>query len=247
MTVIQHTLGSISVVIPAYNAAACIDATLRDAGDWLASAELPHELIVVDDGSTDDTALIVEQRHPGVQLLRNNENRGKGHAVRRGMLAARHDWALFMDADHSTHISHLERFAAHAAEADVLIGSRNLPDSRIVRPQPLLRQFLGRRLPGLVRLAALPGVSDSQCGFKLFRREAARVIFTRQRVNGFIFDVEVLLLARRLGYRVLELPVNWDNPPESTLRLARDPLRMLGDLASAVWRIRAGGYWRKGP
>jgi dolichyl-phosphate beta-glucosyltransferase len=241
MPTLHDSLKSLSVVIPACNAARCIESTLCAAAAWLNASGLSHEIILVDDGSTDDTALIVERRHPAVHLLRNGENRGKGHAVRRGMLAARHEWALFMDADHSTHISHLEQFAACAAKADVLIASRNLPESRIIRPQPALRQFLGRRLPALVRLTALPGIRDSQCGFKLFRRECARDLFSRQRVDGFMFDVEVLLLARRLGHRILELPVSWDNPPESTLRLASDPWRMLADLASVVWRLRLCG------
>jgi len=230
---------SLSVIIPAYNAASHIASTLAEVRAWLAAQRIPHELIVVDDGSRDDTATIAAASCPEALLLRNAENRGKGYAVRRGMLASERAWSLFMDVDHSTHIRHLERFAEHAASADVIIGSRRLEASRIVRPQHRLRQALGRTLPYIVRAFVLRDLTDTQCGFKLFRRAAVDAIFPRQQVERFVFDVEVLLLARRAGLRVVEAPVDWDNPTDSTLRIGTDSLRMLLDLGRTSWRLRS--------
>lgn len=242
MTELSATISSLSVVIPAYNAAAHLWATLQSVSDWLAGQRVPNEILVVDDGSQDDTAAIAAAA-PGVRVLASVLNRGKGFAVRRGMLAARHEWVLFMDADHSTRIEELERFGtAIRGGADVVIASRRVRGARIVRPQPRIRQALGRTFPYLVRLLALPAIRDSQCGFKLFRRDAAQAIFSRTRVERFAFDVEVLLLAQRLGYRVAELPIAWDNPTASTLRVGADSARMLWDLIGVTARLR----WRRG-
>lgn len=240
---------SISVVIPAYNAARSAEGTIRAVAGYLASAQLPHEILVVDDGSTDGTPGLIERlaREPALapvlKLLRLRENQGKGAAVRRGMLDARMAWALFMDVDHSTTIDHIERFAEAAAGPErpaVIIASRRLGDSRIVRPQHRMRQMLGRTFPYLVRALALPEISDTQCGFKAFREDARRAIFPRQRVERFAFDVELLLLARALEFPIAEVPANWDNPTNSTVRIHRDTFQMLGDLLKMSWRLRAG-------
>ncbi|MCK6485708.1 MAG: glycosyltransferase family 2 protein [Phycisphaerae bacterium] len=231
---------SLSVIIPAYNAARCVADTLDAVQAWLAAHELANEVIVVDDGSADRTAEIVEQRGRGVRLLRNGVNRGKGYSVRAGMLASTGAWALFLDVDHSTHIRHLERFVEPAAGADVLIGSRRVGGARILRRQHRLRQLLGRSFPYLVRALALRDVQDTQCGFKLFRRAAVDAIFPRQRVERFAFDVEVLLLARRMGFRIAEIPVDWDNPTDSTLRISCDTLVMFVDVLRTVCRLRGG-------
>lgn len=238
----KETFKELSVVIPAYNAEACVGDTLDAVQGYLASRELPGEIIVVDDGSTDQTAALVERRGRGVKLLRNPANQGKGYAVRRGMLATQCAWAAFMDVDNSTSIDHLERFALQADGADVLIASRNLEGSRIVRAQPAIRQMSGRTFPYLVRRLVLPNFRDTQCGFKVFRRETVPPIFSRQCCRGFCFDVEVLLIASRLGYRIVELPVDWDNPRPSTIRLWRDPPRMLGELLGIAWRHRPAAY-----
>lgn len=236
----RDALGSVSVIIPACNAERCVADTLDAVQSWLAARDLVHEIIVVDDGSADRTAEIVERRGRGVRLLRNGVNRGKGYSVRVGMLASSHAWAMFLDVDHSTHIRHLERFAERAVDADVLIGSRRVVGARIVRRQHRLRQFLGRSFPYLVRALALRDIQDTQCGFKLFRRAAVDAIFPRQRVERFAFDVEVLLLARRMGFRIVEIPVDWDNPTDSTLRISRDTFVMFADVLRTVWRVRGG-------
>ncbi len=237
-------LGSLSVVIPAFNASATLSATIAHVRAWLASVELPHEIIVVDDGSTDDTARSARSIGPPVRVISYAPNRGKGHAVRTGMLAATREWALFMDADNSTTIDHLERFAAlldSAARPDVVIASRRLSDSRIVRAQHPVRQALGRTFPYLVRAIALPHIADTQCGFKLFSATAARDIFSRMRTERFAFDVEALLLARHLGYRTVEVGVDWDNPTTSTVQIHRDTFRMLWDLMWMTARVRSAG------
>lgn len=237
MTQVRDAFESLSVVIPAYNAAGHVRETLADVRQWLARFGVPHEIIVVDDGSTDNTCALL-RAEPGLHVLENGANRGKGYSVRRGMQASRFGWALFMDVDNSTSIRHLERFAAVADGADVIIASRRLRASRIVRRQHPIRQLLGRSFPYLVRAIAIPDLADTQCGFKLFRRSAVEAIFPRQRVERFAFDVEVLMLARRLGLRIAEVPVDWDNPTASTLRVRIDTIQMMWDLLKTTWRIR---------
>ncbi|MGE3182845.1 MAG: dolichyl-phosphate beta-glucosyltransferase [Phycisphaerae bacterium] len=239
MTAPPYFPEQLSVIVPAYNASATIVATLEDVIDWLQSRRIDFEVVVVDDGSTDDTVARIQRSFPEVRLLVNERNRGKGYSVRRGMLAAQKAWTLFMDADNSTRIHELEKFAAFAREgAAVIIASRRLPASRIVRQQHRFRQALGRTFPIFARLLALPDIHDTQCGFKLFRRDAAQAIFSRQRVDRFAFDVEVLLLAKRLGYTIQEVPISWDNPTTSTLRISRDAPRMLWDLLCSTVRLR---------
>lgn len=237
---LRASFGSISVVVPAYNAERHVVRTLDSIQDWLESQGLPHEVIVVDDGSADGTAVAVERRGRGVRVLRNRRNRGKGHSVRRGMLAATKAWALFTDVDNSTTIDHLARFAPLAATHEVIIASRRAGGALIVRRQHAVRRFLGNTFPALVHAVALPDVHDTQCGFKAFRRDAARAIFSRLRVERFAFDVEALLLARTLGYSIGEVPVRWDNPTASTVRLSTDTVRMLVDLLATTWRMRDG-------
>ncbi|MFO0972539.1 MAG: dolichyl-phosphate beta-glucosyltransferase [Phycisphaerae bacterium] len=234
-------LSSLSVIIPAYNAAPFIAATLADVHDWLARRVGAFELIVVDDGSVDETAAAVRRFGRDVQLMQTVPNRGKGHAVRTGMLASACDWALFMDADNSTRIAELDAIAPRLADADVWIASRRMQNSRIVRRQQPVRQALGRAFPYFVRRLVLPGISDSQCGFKLFSRAAVRAIFPHQQLERFAFDVELLALARRAGLRIAEFPIDWDNPTDSSLRIGRDAARMLADLFGLWWRMYGGG------
>ena len=240
MQTVQTAFPSLSVIIPAYNAETSVLETIADVASWLERVGVPHEIIVVDDGSADRTAQRAEGAD-GVRVIRNDRNRGKGFSVRTGMLAAQHEWRLFMDVDNSTRIVHLERFAEHADEADVLIASRRLQDSRIVRPQARLRQVLGRSFPYLVRAIALPEIRDTQCGFKLFRAPAAVSIFQNLRCERFAFDVETLLLAKHRGDRIREVAVDWDNPTDSTLRIGTDTFQMFFDLL----RITARCRWRR--
>lgn len=237
---LRQVIESLSVVIPAYNAERHIGRTLEAVQAWLPAQAVPHEIIVVDDGSTDGTFEAVARHGEGVRVLRNESNRGKGHSVRRGVLASRNAWVLFTDADNAIGIEHLARFAGSAAEADIVVASRYLPGAVVLKPLGFARKRLGRLFATTVRLLALPGCTDSQCGFKLFRRVAAQRVFSLLRVERFAFDVELLLLARRMGMRVVELPVTCDNPPDSTIRPGIDSLRMGWDLVKTVWRLRRG-------
>lgn len=232
------SLSSLSVVIPAFNAAGCVAQTLAEVRAWLDRHVATNEIIVVDDGSRDDTAARVEAFGQGVRLLRNETNRGKGFSVRRGMLETRHAWALFMDVDHSTRISELERIASQLKEADVWIASRRVPGARIVRRQHRIRQALGRSFPYLVRALVLPDLHDTQCGFKLFSRRATEAIFPRQTIERFAFDVELLVLAREAGLTIREFPVDWNNPTASTLKIHADTIQMFADVLRLAWRHR---------
>lgn len=224
---------SLSIVIPAYNEETRLAATLERISECLARHAPPFaEILVVDDGSRDRTAQVAA-RYPGVRVLRNPGNRGKGYSVRHGILEARGEWTLFTDADLSTPIEELEKLWAAAREgAEVAIGSRALDRTLIGVHQPYLRETSGRVFNLFMRLATGLPFHDTQCGFKLFHSPAARKIFARQLLDGFGFDVEVLFIARRLGYRVAEVPVRWNDVAGTKVSLVRgmkaflDPLRI---------------------
>ena len=247
MTSPLHRFGSVSVVVPAYRAERCIARTLDLIQAYLEGAGIDHEVIVVSDASPDRTAEIVASRGRGVRLLANATNHGKGYSVKRGMLASTKAWAVFTDADNSTSIDHLALFAEHADAADIVIASRLLPQSNIVTPRPLSRRIMGRVFPAIVNTIAPTGVADTQCGFKLFRRSAVEAIFPLQRIEGFAFDVELLLLARRLGLRIAEVPIDWDNPESTTIRASIESLRMLRDVMKAAMRVQSGAALKPAP
>jgi dolichyl-phosphate beta-glucosyltransferase len=232
----------LSIVVPAYNEAKRLPGTLPRMIEYAQGLGETAEIIVVDDGSSDGTAGIaaaIGEACGFVTVLQVDDDRGKGAAVRLGMLAARLGHVLFTDADLSTPIVEAGKLrAALAAGADVAIGSRRLVGSDVQVHQPWLRELAGRTFSGVVSLLLLPGIRDSQCGFKAFRRSAARALFGRQRLDGFGFDAEVLWLARRLGYRVTEVPIVWRDDRRSSVRLVRDSGGMLLDLA----RIRLNGW-----
>ena len=239
---------SLSLIVPAYNEAERLGATLAELGRFAAASPRPVELVLVDDGSSDRTFELLTSfsRSQGTEravVLRHDPNRGKGFAVRRGMLAARGDYLLFSDADLSTPLSEAETLLAAAeAGAEVVIGSRALPGSRIVRSQPLVRTLGGKALNLCIQALAVPGIHDSQCGFKLFSRRAARNIFARATIDRFSFDVEVLYLARKLGYRVEEVPILWADVAGSKVHPLRDGTRLLVELCAIRLRDRRGAY-----
>lgn len=238
-------LAPLSIVVPAFNAAPVLGTTVPAIGRWLAQSGLEYELIIVDDGSKDDTAEVAAKVLAAFgrrgRLLRHEVNQGKGAAVRTGMLASTGAWAIFLDADHSTDISHAERVAsAAAAGADVVIGSRRVKGADVVCTRPKARQWLGDLFPVMTRMISRHGASDSQCGFKALRRWAIVPVFSGLQTKRFAFDIELLLRARRAGANVQEVPVRWDNPSESTLRVARDGPSMLWDTVCATWKLRTG-------
>ena len=241
---------TLTIVIPAYKEASRIGPTLQRISDYVAAQHWKTEIIVVLDGGPVDTAAAVsraQEQYPGITVLNNGVNRGKGYSVRAGMLAACGRNVLFSDADLSTPIEESARLiAALDAGADVAIGSRALTQSRVTVHQPWWRESMGRTFNWFVQRLTVKGIRDTQCGFKCFRRDAARRIFALQRLDRFAFDVEVLWIAQHLGLTVVELPVTWVNSPASTVNPIRDSSRMLIDLV----RIRVnhwGGYYNENP
>jgi dolichyl-phosphate beta-glucosyltransferase len=231
---------SVSIVIPAYNEARRLPPTLAALAEWSAGCAGPVEVWIVVEPGTDGTREIATEaaaRQPNLRVIANPEHRGKGFAVRTGMRAATGSFLFYMDADLSVPLrevdTFIEYFRSHP-EVDLLFGNRQHAQSRITLRQSWLRRSMGQTFNAIIQRLALTGVRDTQCGFKAFRRAAAEAIFARQEVEGFAFDVEVLLLARHLGLRVADLPVEWRNSPESKVNLVRDSLCMLQD----AWRIR---------
>lgn len=233
----------LSVVVPAYNEERRLQDTLPAMYAYLQEHYRPFELLVVDDGSTDRTPTIVQQfaqQHPEVRLISYQPNRGKGHAVRTGVLQARGEWVLFSDADLATPMEELERLAEKLrGDYDIAIASRAAGGAQLVIRQPWYREFAGRSFNLIVQLMAVPGIRDTQCGFKLFRQQAAREIFSRCEEDGFSFDIEVLHVAQRLGYRIAEVPVRWMHREGSKVRLLRDATRMFLALLRIVRRHQA--------
>ena len=208
---------SISVIVPAYNEEKRLPSTLARLIEDLDGKNFSFtEILVVDDGSGDGTVPAISEfalRHPSVRLLRNPGNRGKGYSVRHGMLEAKGEWALFTDADLSSPIEEMEKLieAARRKSAQVAIGSRALDRSLVGVHQPWLREYAGRFFNLVMRATTGLDFHDTQCGFKLFQTEAARRIFSLQRLERFGFDAEILFIAERLGYRAVEVPVRWND------------------------------------
>ena len=231
----------LSVVIPAYNEESRIGATLLRVQEYLDAQSYDSEILVVDDGSTDATRDVVAAIPVGrtpISVLHYDGNRGKGYAVRYGMLRAAGDFVLFSDADLSTPIEEVEHlFAAMEDGTEIAIGSRDVPGSKLEKRQSLLREFGGKCFNRMVR-TVVRGIHDTQCGFKLFTRGAAQNVFSLCQVDNFSFDIEALFLGRQLGYRIAEVPVRWTHMEGSKLVLRRDAPRMLRTL----FRIRATDY-----
>jgi dolichyl-phosphate beta-glucosyltransferase len=232
---------ALSLVIPAYNEQARLPYTLSQVEEYVCREQIDTEVIVVDNGSTDATSAVVLQASvsfPHLRLLRT-DRRGKGGAVRTGTLAAQGDVVIFADADLSWSVNDLGRFMHMVnATTPIIIGSREGGDARRIG-EPAYRHLMGRVFNGVVQRLAVPGIEDSQCGFKAFRADAARTIFSRQRIDGFGFDVEVLYLARRLGFGIRVVPLRWEHKENSRVAPVRDTVRMLSD----VIRVRIND-WR---
>jgi dolichyl-phosphate beta-glucosyltransferase len=232
----------ISVVIPAYNERDRIPATLDRVREYLDDAGEEYEVIVADDGSSDDTAAYVRSARDGwpqLSLVALERNQGKGAAVRAGMLRARGEQRLFSDADLSTPIEELPRLRARLGGAcQVAIASRAVAGSTIDVHQPGRREMMGRTYNRLVQLIVLPGLHDTQCGFKVFTAEAAAACFQPLRTRGFGFDAEVLLRARRKGWEIAEVPVRWSHREDSRVSALRDSGMVMLDLL----RLR---FWRR--
>ncbi|HEY3202478.1 MAG TPA: dolichyl-phosphate beta-glucosyltransferase [Thermoanaerobaculia bacterium] len=230
-----------SIVIPAFNEASRIEGCVRSVARWVRSQPggWDWEFVLVDDGSTDDTAVrarrFAEEEKLALRLLSHRENRGKGAAIRTGVLASAGDPILISDTDLSTPLSEWVKLAERLPACPVSIGSRALEQDLVRKRQALYRVLLGKAGNLVIRLIAVPGIHDTQCGFKLFRGEVARELFGQARIDRFAWDVEVLYLARRRGYPIAEVPVLWFNSPESKVRIVRDTLQTLWDVLRIRW------------
>lgn len=239
---------SISIIIPAYNEQVRLPDTLLRIAEYL---EYSHwsfrEILIVDDGSTDGTVAAAEEfarANPDhIRVLRNPGNRGKGYSVRHGMLEARGEWRLFTDADLSTPIQELEKLwcAVSGGKDQIAIGSRAIDRSLIGVHQPGYRETMGRFFNSVMRVATGLDISDTQCGFKLFRGDAARESFSRQRLERFGFDAEVLYIASRRGYGIAEVPVRWNHVEGSKVGMLTG-LRAFTELAEIRVNSLRGRY-----
>ena len=230
---------ALSIVIPCYNEESRLPPSLERILDYLAQRELEAQIVVVDDGSADRTAQVAaDYRGRGVEVLSYRPNVGKGHAVKTGVLATRGERVLLTDADLSTPIEDVEKLEARLADSEVVIGSRSVAGSNVTERQPLYRELMGKTFNKILKLLAIRGITDTQCGFKLLRGEVARELFGEMVSPGFAFDVELLWLARRSGYRISEVGVTWVNSPDTRVSAWRDPPKMLLEVLRFRWAHR---------
>jgi len=229
----------LSVVVPAFDEEARIGQTLERLDAFARAHDAPVEIVLVDDGSRDRTAEVARRSGlPNLKLVVLPVNRGKGAALRAGVAASSGEEVLISDADLSAPIEEYHRLRPHLAEAEVVLGSRALADSRITRRQPWHREAMGKMFNRLVRLLVVSGFRDTQCGFKLLEAGAARDLFADMVIERFAFDVELVWLALRRGYRVREVGVAWHDSPQSRVHPLRDASRMFLDLLRIRWRHR---------
>jgi dolichyl-phosphate beta-glucosyltransferase len=231
----------LSVVVPAYNESARIRPTIEKLNSYLKDSFSNFEIIVVDDGSSDNTSSIVKnlsQKLENLRLVQYSANTGKGYAIKKGVLASVGELLLTCDADQSAPIEELEKLLPFIRKGcDIAVGSRGLHESDIQVRQPWYRERMGKIFNIFVRTLVFTGILDTQCGFKLFKGDVARKLFEKSRIKGFSFDVEILFLAKMADYKIKEVPIKWINSPSSKVRLITDPLKMFFDLL----RIRT--YW----
>ncbi|MDD5098932.1 MAG: glycosyltransferase family 2 protein [Candidatus Colwellbacteria bacterium] len=239
----------LSVIIPAWNEADAIADTLADIDKHLQSADFDYEIVVVNDGSSDNTADIVQKLEPaikGLRLLDNKINKGKGKVVRQGMLDAKGKFRLFTDADNSTSVDHFFKMipyleGSEGKKYDVVIGSRDIKGAKLVPPQPFYRRALGNIGNIIIQIFLLPGLKDTQCGFKCFSEEVAEKVFPIMRINRWAIDVEALSLAKAMKYGIKEIPVTWVNRFKSRVGL-RNYLGVLRDVLKIRFWLWTDSY-----
>jgi len=227
----------LSIVIPAYKEADRIHKILDAIIEYQQHKDFQIETVIVLDGTPDNTKEAAEKYHDKINHLKiidRKENKGKGFSVREGVLAASGEWILFADADNSTPVEQVDKLLQHSKDNQVIIGSRRNNGGREAKKQSIVRIAGSQVLNWIIQFAAVPGVKDTQCGFKLFERQAAKEIFSRQTFERFSFDIELLAIARHLGYKILEVGITWYDDPHSTVNPIKDGMRMIKD----SWQVR---------
>jgi dolichyl-phosphate beta-glucosyltransferase len=234
----------LSLIIPAHNEEARLPDTLNQVFEFAGKQSYTMEVLVVENGSQDNTLQIAQDFanvYPQLRVLQNPES-GKGRAVQQGMLAAQGEYRFMCDVDFSMPIDEINRFLPPALDGyDIAIASREAPGA-VRHGEPLYRHFVGRIYNGLIRRLALPGLQDTQCGFKCFKGDVAEDLFPRQTLTGWSFDVEILFIARLLLYRVIEIPIHWYYNPHSKIKVASDSFKMGADLLKIRLNALRGVY-----
>lgn len=235
----------LSVVIPAYNEAERFKKTLPKIIKFFTSQKFTTEIIVADDGSTDNTAAVVQnhsKKTKSLKLVKLDKNLGKGGALRSGIAASKGDWVLFMDADLSTPMHELNNFWKHTKKFKIIIGSRKMVGANVTKHQSFLRENLGKVFTFLTNTLATKGLSDVTCGFKLFEGKAARKLFKKGVLNDWSFDAEILFLAQKYNYKIKESPVSWENDPRTKVNMLEDGVNALIGLLRIRLNDIAGKY-----
>lgn len=237
----------LSIIIPAFNEANRLPETLRKINAYLTAQDYPSEIIVVENGSSDGTYQIVNDMQSDICCLTvlHEDRRGKGWAVRQGMFKARGDYRFICDADLSMPIEELAKFMPLLElSAPIAIGSREAPGA-VRYSEPQYRHLIGRGFNWLVRVLLIRGLKDTQCGFKLFREDTVNAIFPQLTITGWTFDVEALFIARKLGFKIVEIPIHWYHDPHSTVKVFRDSIQMGIDLLKIRFNDLLGKYHAK--
>ncbi|HCT30818.1 MAG TPA: glycosyl transferase family 2 [Bacteroidales bacterium] len=240
----MNLLPEVSIIIPAYNEADRLPAHLQSVLNYFKELNMSHEIIIVDDGSSDNIARIVETFESDfVKVVRHPNNVGKGQAIKTGMSCSKGDLRLFTDADGSTPITEFSKLL-HAMKngADVAVGSRSFTSSECVINALLHRKIIGKIFRSLVYLLAVKNIKDTQCGFKLFSKQTANYVFPRQKISGFGFDVEILHLCNLSGFKIMEVPVNWSHVPGSKINLLKDSCIMFFEIIKIRYYQILGAY-----
>lgn len=235
----------LSVVIPAYNEEKRLGATLESIAKFLSNQNYQSEVLIVSDGSTDKTAELAKTftgKIKNLKIIENKENHGKGYVTRQGMIGVKGKFRIFMDADNATSLDQIDRFLPFFKDGyDVVIGDRDLKESRIKIRQSRLKEFLGDFGNTLIQILAVPGIEDTQCGFKAFSASAAEEIFKRMTIDRWGFDIEVLAIANKLGYKIKTVPVAWINDPNSKVKLS-GYINTLIELFKIKWNLISNRY-----
>lgn len=239
----------LSIVIPAYNEEKRIGKTLFSVSDYLKKQNYLYEIIVVNDGSKDRTVEVIKNLQPSIpnlKLIDNKKNCGKGSVVRQGLLEASGQYRLFTDADNSTSIEQIEKFLPYFQEGyDIIIASRDIKGAVLDPPQPFYRRFIGNIFNLMVQvILGLWGIRDTQCGFKALNKKAAEDILPRCKIKRWAFDPEILIVGKKMGYRIKEVPVVWKNDPESKVKF-KGMVKMGIDLLRIRWNLMTGKYMIK--